>query len=52
MFNFSIYIVATLTLGSWLKQRLAKLQAKKEAWESHHMFLGVQIVWGNEPSHS
>ncbi len=22
-----------------------------EAWESPHMFLGVQRVWGNEPSH-
>jgi len=33
--------VATLALGSRPKQRLTRLQAKKEAWESHFMFLGV-----------
>jgi hypothetical protein len=44
--------VATLALGSWPKQGLARLRAKKEAWESHHMLPKVQRVWGNEPSHS
>jgi len=33
--------VATLTLGSRLKQRLAKVQAKIKAWESHFMLMGV-----------
>ncbi len=33
--------VATLTLGSWPKQRLAKVWAKSEAWESHFMLMGV-----------
>jgi hypothetical protein len=33
--------VATLALGSWPKQGLAKVRAKNEAWESHFMFLGV-----------
>jgi hypothetical protein len=34
---------------------VARLWAKREARESHHMFPGVQRVqkvWGNEPSHS
>jgi hypothetical protein len=31
-------IVATLALGSQLRQRLAKLWAKNEAQESHVMF--------------
>ncbi len=34
--------VATLALGSWPKQRLARLQAKREAQKSHLIFLGVQ----------
>jgi hypothetical protein len=34
--------VTTLALGSRPKQRLARLQAKKEAWGSHLMLLGVQ----------
>jgi len=29
--------VVTLTLGSQPRQRLAKVQAKNEAWESHFM---------------
>jgi hypothetical protein len=33
--------VATLALGSWPKQRLVKVQAKSEAWESHFMLPGV-----------
>jgi hypothetical protein len=34
-------IIATLTLGSWLRQGLAKVQAKNEAWESHFMLTWV-----------
>jgi hypothetical protein len=37
-----IIIVATLILGSRLKQGLARLRAKREARGSHLMFLGVQ----------
>jgi hypothetical protein len=33
--------VITLALGSWPKQGLARVRAKKEAWESHLMFMGV-----------
>jgi hypothetical protein len=33
--------VATLALGSRPKQKLAKVQAKSEARESHFMLLGV-----------
>ncbi len=33
--------IATLALGPWLKQGLAKVRAKNEAWESHFMFLGM-----------
>ncbi len=45
-------IVATLTLGSWTRQGVARLQAKRETRESCHMLQRVQRVWGNEPSHS
>jgi hypothetical protein len=34
-------IVATLALGSWPKERLAKVRVKSEARESHFMLLGV-----------
>ncbi len=34
--------VATLALGSRPRQGLARLRAKREAWESHLMLLGVQ----------
>jgi hypothetical protein len=34
-------IITTLALGSWPKQRVARLQAKRKTWESHHMLLGV-----------
>ncbi len=37
----TIYVV-TLVLGSRPRQRFARLQAKREAWESHHMLLGMQ----------
>ncbi len=47
----SLY-VATLTLGSRPRQKVARLRAKRETWESHHMLPRVQRVWGNEPSHS
>ncbi len=36
-----VLTVATLALGSWPRQGLAKVQAKREAQESHLMFLGV-----------
>ncbi len=50
--KFTNLNVVTLALGSRLKQGLARLRTKREAWKSHHMLLGVQRVWGNEPSHS
>jgi hypothetical protein len=50
--NFLKFHVATLALGSQPRQGLARLRAKREAWESHHLFSGVQRVWGHEPSHS
>jgi hypothetical protein len=34
--------IATLTLGLQPKQMLAKVWGKKEARESHFMFIGVQ----------
>jgi hypothetical protein len=48
----SITYVATPTLGSWPRQGVTRLRAKRETRESHHMLPGVQKVWGNEPSHS
>ncbi len=48
-------ILGVLALGSWPRQRLARLRAKREARESHHMLLRmqrVQRIWRNEPSHS
>jgi hypothetical protein len=33
--------VTTLALGSWSKQRFAKVQAKSEAWESNFMLPGM-----------
>jgi hypothetical protein len=45
-------VVATLVLGSRLRQRVARVWFKKETRESHHIFPGVQRVWGHEPSHS
>jgi hypothetical protein len=32
-------------LGSWPKQGVARLQAKRETWESHHILPGMQRVW-------
>jgi hypothetical protein len=40
--NFHCGIVATLALGSQPRQRLARVQAKREVWESHFMLMGVQ----------
>jgi hypothetical protein len=40
-FFFIMYHVVTLAFGSWLKQGLAKVWAKSEAWESRFMLLGV-----------
>jgi hypothetical protein len=34
-------VVTTLALGSWLREGLARLQAKREAQKSHRMLLGV-----------
>ncbi len=34
--------VTTLALGSRPNQGIIRAQAKKEAWDSHLMFLGVQ----------
>jgi hypothetical protein len=48
----NIHNVATLALGSRPRQRVARLRAKRETWESHHLLPRVQRVWGNEPSHS
>ncbi len=45
-------VVVTVALGLQLKQGVKRLQAKKKTRESLHMLLGVQKVWGNEPSHS
>ncbi len=45
-------ILATLALGSRPRQGLARLRAKREAWESHHMLPRVQRMWRNELSHS
>jgi hypothetical protein len=44
--------VITLALSLWPRQGIARLQAKRETQESHHMLSIVQSVWGNEPSHS
>jgi hypothetical protein len=46
------HIVTTLALGSRPRQRVTRLRAKKETWESLHMLPGVQRMWGNKPSHS
>ncbi len=45
------YIVATLALGSWLKQGFARLWAKKEAMSHTTYSWECERVWGNEPSH-
>jgi hypothetical protein len=44
--------VTTLALGSWPRQGVARLRAKKKTWESHHILPRVQRVWEHEPSHS
>ncbi len=38
-------------MGLRLRQEVTRLQAKRKTRESHYMLLGVQKVWGNEPSH-
>jgi hypothetical protein len=50
--QFQMHDVATLALGSWSRQGVARLRAKRKIRESHHMLSGVQRVWRNEPSHS
>jgi hypothetical protein len=37
-----MYVVVTLTLGSQPRQEVARLQAKREAWEACRMLPGVQ----------
>jgi hypothetical protein len=37
-------VITTLTLGSRPRQRVARLWAKKETWESLHILPGVQRV--------
>jgi hypothetical protein len=39
---FIRFLFATLALGSWPRQGLAKVRAKKEAWESHLMLPRVE----------
>jgi hypothetical protein len=40
LFIIPLFVV-TLALDLWPMQRLARLRAKREAWESHCMLLGV-----------
>ncbi len=49
--NMLCTFVATLALDSRPRQGVARLRAKRETQEALHMLLGVQKVWGNEPSH-
>ncbi len=42
-FVVKLNFVTTLTLGSRLKQRLAKVRAKNEAQESHFMLSGMPV---------
>jgi hypothetical protein len=44
--------VATVALGLRPRQGVAKVRVKKETRKSHHILLGMQRVWGHEPSHS
>jgi hypothetical protein len=44
--------VVTLALGSWPRQGVARLRAKREIRESHHILPGVRKVWVNKPSRS
>jgi hypothetical protein len=39
--NHYVIFVTTLTLGSHPRQGLARLRAKREAWESHRMLPGM-----------
>jgi hypothetical protein len=50
--NQNVVYVTTLALVHNQGKGVARLRAKKETRESHHMLPGVQKVWGNEPSHS
>jgi hypothetical protein len=47
-----MFCVATLTLGSWPRQGVKRLWAKRKTRESHHLLPGVQRMWENEPSHT
>jgi len=42
MYQLESNIITTLALGSRPRQRLVKVRAKYEAWESHFMLPGVQ----------
>jgi hypothetical protein len=45
-------LVTTLTLGLRPRQGVGRWRAKRKAQESLRMPMGVQRVWGHEPSHS
>jgi hypothetical protein len=53
--HFKSYVwakcVATLTLGLWLKQGLAKVRAKTEPENHISCSQECKKMWGNEPSH-
>jgi hypothetical protein len=42
--DFTTIVVVTLALGLRPRQGLARVQAKREAWESHFMLSGVQKI--------
>ncbi len=46
-----LYVV-TLALGSRPRQAGCKVAGQEGGQESPHMLLGMQRMWGNEPSHS
>jgi hypothetical protein len=48
----SIKFVATLTLGSWPRQRLTKVRAKSEPKSHISCSRECKRMWGNEPPHS
>jgi hypothetical protein len=50
--NYFTFNVATLALGSWLKQGGCRVAGQKGDPGALHMLPGMQRAWGNEPSHS
>jgi hypothetical protein len=51
-FFLMMVIVATLALGSWPRQRLARVRAKTKLGSHISCSWECKRVWGNEPSHS